>query len=239
MQFQVKLFVGLLAVGSLLTGLTGILHSEDPSYEQAVARWADMPRPITFLGCKDHPDEFGVMWNGNLTLTSPTLVDADRRLFKDRRDESLQVSFSVGDKPEFPNRDRDDGSAVPSLAEGYLPIAQIRVKRNDVVLQEEAFVSNSDGNCLADAWNDPVFLRVRFTVLEVASGNSPIHLWAQLAKNHTGYAMREVSNVRIDFVAPLYDRKLQANGNSLLDSRGLVVMDAPQDFRFYPELPTA
>ena len=239
MQFQVKLFVGLLAVGSLLTGLTGILHSEDPSYEQAVARWADMPRPITFLGCKDHPDEFGVMWNGNLTLTSPTLVDADRRLFKDRRDQSLQVSFSVGDKPEFPNRDRDDGSAVPSLAEGYLPIAQIRVKRNDVVLQEEAFVSNSDGNCLADAWNGPVFLRVRFTVLEVASGNSPIHLWAQLAKNHTGYAMREVSNVRIDFVAPLYGRRLQANGNSLLDSRGLVVMDAPQDFRFYPELPTA
>ncbi len=239
MRYQVKLVVGLLTVGLLLTGSAGVLHSDDPSYEQAVARWPDMPRPITFLGCKDHPDEFGVMWNGNLTLASPTLIDADRRLFQDRKDESLQVSFSVGDKPDFQDRDRDDGSTEPSLAEGYLPITEVRVRKNDVVLEEEAFVSNGENNCLAGAWNDPVFLRVRFTVQEAASGNSPIHLWAQLAKNHIRYAMREVSNVRIDFVAPLYSRKLQASGNSLLDSRGLVVMFAPQGFRFYPELPAA
>ena len=107
MRHQVKLVVGLLTVGLLLSCSAGILYSDDPSYEQAVARWADMPRPITFLGCKDHPDEFGVMWNGNLTLASPTLVDADRRLFQDRKEDSLQVSFSVGDKPDFQNRDRD------------------------------------------------------------------------------------------------------------------------------------
>src|SRR5512147_3124739 len=115
MRFQVKFVAGLLAVGWLLTGSVDVLHSEDPSYEQAVARWPDMPRPITFLGCKDHPDEFGVMWNGNLTLASPTVIDADRWLFKDRKAESLQVSFSVGEKPDFQNRDRDDGSADASL----------------------------------------------------------------------------------------------------------------------------
>ncbi len=239
MRNQAKVVVGVLSIGLLFTGWAGTLRCEDPTYEQAVARWPDLTRPITFLGCKDHPDEFGIMWNGNLTLASPGLVDADRRMFQDRKDDSLQVSFSMGDKPDFQNRDREDGSTEPSLAEGYLPITQVRIRKNDVVLKEEAFVSNSEGSCLASAWNDPAFLRVRFTVLEASSGNSPIHLWAHVARNHTHYAMREVSNVRIDFVAPLYGRKLQASENSLLDSRGLVVMSAPQGFRFYPELPAA
>jgi hypothetical protein len=239
MRDQAKRIAGAVTIGLLLTGSAGTLRCEDPSYEQAVARWQEMPRPITFLGCKDHPDEFGVMWNGNLTLSSPELIDADRRMFQGRQDDSLQVSFSVGDKPDFQNRDRDDGSAEPSLARGYLPITQVKIRKNGVVLEQEAFVSNSENSCITGAWNDPVFLRVRFTVMEVGSGSSPIHLWAQLAKNHIHYAMREVSNVRIDFVAPLYARKLQASGNRLLDSRGHLVMFAPQGFRFYPALSPA
>ena len=238
MQSGQRFFLKLVVVTLLLGSCTRMLPAEEPSYEQAVARWSDLTRPVTFLGCKDHPDEFGVMWNGNLTLTSTQVLitDADRRLFQDRKDDSLQVSFSVGDKPDFQNRDREDGSTEPSLAEGYLPIVQVRIKKNNIVLREEALASNGEGSCLAGAWNEPVFLRVRFTV-EEAQGNSPIHLWAQLAKNHTSYAMREPSNVHIASPAPLYGRKLAASGNSLLDSRGRVVMSAEQGLQFHAELP--
>jgi hypothetical protein len=236
-RYNSKLIAGLMAVPLLVAG--GNLRSEDPTYEQAVARWPDLTRPITFLGCKDHPDEFGVMWNGNLTLASATMIDADRRLFRDRKDDSLQVSFSIGDKPEYGNRDREDGSTEPSLSEGYLPITEVKIRNKDVVLQEEAFASDAAGNCVAAAWNDPAYLRLRFTVQEAASGASPIRLWAQFAKNHTHYAMREVSNVRIEFVAPLYGRTLRESGNALLDSQDRVVMLAEQGFKFHPELPPA
>jgi hypothetical protein len=179
------------------------------------------------------------MWNGNLTLTSATMIDADRRIFEGRKEDSLQVSFSAGDKPDFQNRDREDGSTEPSLGEGYLPVAEIRIHSKGVVLQEETFVSNAEGSCVGGAWNEPVYLRVRFTVQEAASGNLPVRLWAQFAKNHMHYAMRQVSNVRIESVAPLYSRKLRASANSLMDSHGMVVMSAEEGFEFHPELPAA
>jgi len=233
-----KLLAGILAMILLIVNPVIAFPSKQPSYEQAVARWPDMRRPVTFLGCKDHPDEFGVMWNGNLSTTTRTLVDADRRLFRDREDDSLQVSFSIGEKPNFQNRDVEDGSTDPSLAEGYLPITQVRLKKDDVVLLQEAFASGEQAGGTA-AWNAPVFLRVRFTVEQAGTSASPIRLWAQMAKNHTRYAMSTRRNVRIDFVAPEYGRKLQVVGNSLVDSRGLVVMLAEQGFRFHSKLPEA
>ena len=80
--------------------------TEEPSYERAAALWPDMRRPVTFLGCKDHPDEFAIMWNGNISAQTSTATDADRRLFQDRKDDSLQMSFSVGATPNFANRDQ-------------------------------------------------------------------------------------------------------------------------------------
>jgi hypothetical protein len=234
-----KLFAGV-ALISLLSANLAILYAQEPSYEQAVARWPDLQRPIMFLGCKDHTDEFAVMWNGNLSLTTLTYIDADKRLFQDRAKDSLQVSFAVGEKPNFENREVEDGSTEPSLAEGYLPITRVKLTRDHVALLQEAFVSDEGGNGKAAAWNAPVFLRVRFTVLEQSgTDNSPIHLWAQMAKNHTSFSMTTRRNVRIARVAPVYDRKLRQEGDRLLDDRGLVRMFAEQQFRFYAELPDA
>ena len=77
----------------------GFVFPGEATYEQAVARWPDMLRPIAFLGVKHHPDEFAVMWNGNVSIRTNTLTDADRRIFGDRVDDSLQVSFSVARSP--------------------------------------------------------------------------------------------------------------------------------------------
>jgi hypothetical protein len=210
---------------------------KEPSYEQAVARWPDLRRPIIYLGCKDHPDEFGVMWNGNLTLASHTLTAADQRLFQQRADESLQVTFSAGEKPDFQDREVQDATAEPSLAEGYLPIAQIRLRKGGVTLLQESFATDERGGCVAGAWEDPVFLRMRFRVEDAGSGSAPIRLWAQLAKNHTGYEMDARRNVRIQFAAPPYPRKLEVAGNSVVDSRGRVVLRASQPPRFHEQLP--
>ncbi|HXE14863.1 MAG TPA: hypothetical protein VN633_22240 [Bryobacteraceae bacterium] len=50
-------------------------RAAEPSYEQAVA---DMRRPITFLGCKNQPLEFEVVWNGNISATpGELLTEAD------------------------------------------------------------------------------------------------------------------------------------------------------------------
>ena len=243
MGFEEKMIARILSAILLITTPAAAfqviaLPSGEPSYEQAVARWPDQRRPIAFLGCKDHPDEFAIMWNGNLSLTTNMLTDADKRLFRDRMDDSLQVSFSIGDKPHFENRDVEDGSTEPSLMEGYLPITRVTLKKNDVVLLQEAFAVNERGGGTA-AWNAPTFLRVRFTVQQTGTGASPIRLWAQMAKSHTSYAMSTRRNVRINPVAPAYSRKLRAVGDSLQDSRGLVVMLAEQGFQFYPELPDA
>src|SRR6516225_9153266 len=65
-------------------------RATEPSYEQAVARWPDMRRPIAFLGCKNHPLEFGVMWNGNISATpGELLTEADRRLFTKTKEDAV------------------------------------------------------------------------------------------------------------------------------------------------------
>lgn len=211
--------------------------SDEPSYELALAQWPDQLRPMAFLGCKDHLDEFGVMWNGNLTLHTVQWIDADVQLAKERPDPSLQVSFAVGDKPDFGERDRDDATTVPSLAEGYLPLTQVRIQRSDVTLLQEAFVCSADSTCHVAAWDSPVFLRVRFTVEDAGTGATPIHLWAQLAGNHISYQMETRRNVRILPIAPVYHDKLQASGNSVQDSSGRVIMAGNQVLRFYDRLP--
>jgi len=211
----------------------------EPSYEQALVRWPDMRRPVTFLGCKNHLDEFGVMWNGNLTLRTLARTDADRRLSQSREDYSLQVSFSVGEKPDYQNRDVEDGATEPSLREGYLPMTQVLLRSKNVVLLQEAFAWNAEGGCNARAWNAPVALRVRFTVQNAGTASSPIRLWAQIAPNHTSYAMSTRRNVRIQPVAPLYKGGLRSTGKALVDSRGGVVMYAEQGFEFYPQLSDA
>jgi hypothetical protein len=232
------IFMGAMSsVGVLAVTSAKMPRVEEPSYEQAVARWPDLLKPIMFLGCKDHTDEFAVMWNGNLGLNARIMCDADRRLFQGRADDSLQVSFAIGEKPNFENRSIDDGSTEPSLAEGYLPVTQVRIKKGDVVLLQEAFVSDENGSGQAAAWNSPVFLRVRFTVEQAGSGTLPIRLWAQLAKNHITYTMSTRRNVRIQRVAPVYGRTLRAEDNSLIDARGLVRMVAEPRLRFYGQLP--
>lgn len=217
----------------------GASRLQEPSYEQAVVRWPDFRRPVVFLGCKDHPDEFGVMWNGNLTLTSRFLTAADQRLFKPRADDSLQVTFAVGDKPDFADREVQDATSEPSLAEGHLPITEIRLRKGGVTLLQESFATNEQGGCVANAWDDPVFLRVRFRVEDPGTGSGPIRLWAQLAKNHTHYEMDARRNVRIAFTAPLYPRKLEGSANTIRDARGLLVLRASQPVRFHQELPEA
>ena len=210
---------------------------EEPTYELAVAEWPDQLRPIIFIGCKDHLDEFGVMWNGNLTLQTETMIDADRRLTRERPDPSLQVSFAIGDKPDFGNRTIDDGTTIPSLVEGYLPMAKVRIHRQGVTLLQESLATSADSTCHVEGWNSPVFLRQRFTVEDPGSGSAPIRLWAQLASNHIYYAMDTRRNVRILPIAPLYQRNLHAAGNELRDAEDRIVLAASRPFRFYPKLP--
>jgi len=213
--------------------------SEEPSYELAVVEWPDQLRPIIFIGCKDHLDEFGVMWNGNLTLHTETMIDADRRLVKERPSPSLQVSFAVGDRPDFGNRTIDDGSTTPSLVDGFLPGTRIEIHRQGVTLLQQAFAASMDGTCQVSEWNSPVFLRLRFTVEDPGMGPSPIRLWAQLASNHIHYSMDTRRNVRILPVAPTYHSNLHAVGNELWNADDRIVMAASRPLRFYPVLPEA
>ena len=57
-------------------------RADEPSYERAVALWPDIRRPITFVGCKDHSDEFAVMWNGNVSAQTATATDADSKVIR-------------------------------------------------------------------------------------------------------------------------------------------------------------
>src|SRR5690349_6455382 len=165
-------------------------RATEPSYEQAVARWPDMRRPIAFLGCKNHPLEFGVMWNGNISATpGELLTEADRRLFTKAKQEADLVSFAIGEHPNFESRRDDDGSTQPSLLEGDLPVTEVKMRSGNTMLLEEALVVDSLGHAAAAAWNAPVFLRRRFQVIQTGSGTGPIHLWAQIASDRVVYAM--------------------------------------------------
>jgi len=217
--------------------MQGTKTPEEPSYELAVAEWPDQLRPVVFIGCKDHLDEFGVMWNGNLTFHTETMIDADRRLAKERPDPSLQVSFAVGDKPDYGNRTKDDGTTIPSLAAGHLPMPRIRIHRQGVTLLQESFAATAESTCHASSWNSPVFLRLRFTVEDPGAGRSPVRLWAQMASNHIHYSMATRRNVRILPVAPVYHSNLRAVGNELWDADNRIIMAASRPFRFYPVLP--
>lgn len=186
--------------------ISAFVFPGEATYEQAVARWPDMLRPIAFLGIKHHPDEFAVMWNGNINIRTGTRTDADRRIFGSRSDDALQVSFSVaGERPSFENRYHEDHTTGASLVGGYLPIVQIRHEKGDVVVLQEAFVTDALAHGTAD-WDAPVYLRIRYSVVEPGAGGDPIPIWAQFAADHTRYEMRTRRNVRISRVAPLTRR---------------------------------
>ncbi|MEW5977402.1 MAG: hypothetical protein AB1898_16545 [Acidobacteriota bacterium] len=219
--------------------LVGNQRSGEPSYEQAVVRWPDMRRPVTFLGCSNHLDEFGLMWNGNITATTVTRTDADRQIVQKRGNDSFQVSFSVGDRPNFDGRDAEAGLTEAALLDGYLPVTQVGLGDGKTTLRQEAFAVSSQGTCQASSGDESVFLRVRFTVEASGNGDSPIGLWLQVARNHTRYAMSTRRNVRIEPVAPNYWRDLRSSGQTLLDSRGLALMWASQEFQFHSQLPEA
>lgn len=196
-----------------------------------------MRRPVTFLGCKNHPFEFGVMWNGNISATpGELLTEADRRLFSKAKEEAGLVSFSVGEQPDFQNRRVDNGSTEPSLLEGDLPISRVKIHSGNMTLLQEAFAVDSLGHANAAAWNSPVFLRIRFTVIEPGSETRPLHLWAQLAGDRVIYAMNARRNVRIPFVSPRYPHDLHATRSDILDESGRIVLSANQPVHYYPRL---
>jgi hypothetical protein len=209
---------------------------DEPSYERAAALWPDIRRPITFVGCKDHSDEFAVMWNGNISTQTATATDADRKLFAQRSGESLQLTFSLGERPRFETRDQEDGSTTPSLREGYLPVAEIERRENGLDVAEQAFASDAHGSCVTEHWDSRVYLRLRFTIRAAGTGSGPVKIWAQIAPNHTSYNTSARRNIRIIPVAPDYPRALRQEGSRLLDSRGLAVMSANRAFRFHSRL---
>ncbi len=220
-------------------------YADEPSYEQAVARWPDMRRPITFLGCKNHPFEFAFMWNGNISATpGELLTEADRLLFSQTKEEASLISFAIGDKPLFDSR-REDQSGERGLAEGDLPIAQVKLRSGDEVLSEEGFAVDAFGSPNAAAWNSPVFLRLRFRVLQPGSGPGPIRLWAQIAGNGIVYSMHARRNVRIPFVARKYKDELHGQNESneqssaVLDEAGRIVLAANRPLKFYSQLTDA
>ncbi len=212
-------------------------HAAEPTYAQAVVRWPDMRRPIAFLGCKNHPFEFGVMWNGNISATPGELItEADRLLFTKTKADAALVSFSIGERPDFEHRRDDDGSTEPSLLEGDLPISEVKMKSGNGVLLEEALAVDSQGNASAAAWDSPVFLRLRLKVIEPGSGATAIHLWIQIASDRVFYAMNARRNVRIPFVAPKYPHDLRASGLDLVDETGRIVLTASKPGRYYSRL---
>ncbi len=233
-----KSCIRLLFCFSALIAVDMPAQATEPSYEQAVARWPDMRRPIAFLGCKNHPFEFGVMWNGNISATPGDLItEADRRLFTKTKEEAALISFSIGEHPNFEHRRDDDGSTEPSLLEGDLPVSEVKMRSGDTVLLEEALVVDSLGHASAAAWNSPVFLRLRFQVVEAGAGAGPIHLWAQIASDRVVYAMNARRNVRIPFVAPAYPYTLHGSGADVLDETGRIVLAASKPLRYFPRLP--
>ena len=140
--------VGRAAGGQVVASATQYDWPLEPSFEQAVTRWPDMERPIAFLGCKDHPDEFAVMWNGNLSMfTNTDRTHADRVTFRERANLGLQISFAAGEKPDFQGRDVEDGTTQPALLEGYLPLVEITIRRAGAVLRQEAFATDEQGSC--------------------------------------------------------------------------------------------
>lgn len=233
--FSRVLFPGVLGFVIVCAARFGLMAAE-PTYEQAVARWPDMRRPVIFLGLKDHPDEFAFMWNGNLSLDTGTLVDADRALFKDRADKSLQVTFSLGNRPEFQSRYIETESTRPSLKAGYLPVALVEHRFKGAIVLQEAFAADISGRGVAE-WDDAVFLHIRFSVLRPQEDGTAIRIWAQLAKDHTQYAMRSRSNVRISRKAPPYPSPLKYSGNAVVTGEGGVILAASKPFKFYRQLP--
>ncbi len=222
---------------SLLIAVQLPAHTVEPSYDQAVVRWPDMRRPIAFLGCKNHPFEFGVMWNGDISATpGELLTEADRRLFTKIKEEAALLSFSIGERPDFEHRRDDDGSTEPSLLEGDLPVSEIKMKSGNSVLLEEALAVDSLGSGNAASWDSPVFLRLRFKVIEPGSGAPAIHLWTQVASDRMVYAMNARRNVRIPFVAPKYPYDLHTVGPDLVDETGRIVLAASKPGRYYARL---
>ena len=235
MALVVALFAQLAGTSALVGAESA--RADEPSYERAVALWPDIRRPITFVGCKDHSDEFAVMWNGNVSAQTSAATDADRKLFAQRNGESLQLTFSVGERPMFENRDQEDGSASPSLREGHLPVALIQHHEEDgLEVVEQAFASDEHGSCLTDRWDSRVYLRVQFAIRETGEGSGPVKIWVQIAPNHTSYNTSARRNIRILPVAPDYPRALRMESTALLDSRGLAVMTADRGFRFHSRL---
>jgi hypothetical protein len=103
--------------------------ADEPSYAVASEWWPDQPKQWLGVGWPKCPDEFVILWNGNVQANGYVRATGELK-FEDRlrightgsNESQAHMLFAVGDSPDFGTWWDDDGQMDQSLRDGYLPI---------------------------------------------------------------------------------------------------------------------
>jgi len=99
----------------------------EPSLEEALESWPEMPQQICFTGLVDCPTKFQVYWNGAMSCFVGR--DCFGKVFPPQQEitrlyeqDQLHMTLAGGKVPDFPVI--DTGQVQQSLLDGYLPIVE-------------------------------------------------------------------------------------------------------------------
>jgi hypothetical protein len=196
----------------------------EPSLEEALEEWPEMPQQVTFIGLKDCLTKFQVYWNGALSCFVGRdcfghIFPPQEELARKHEHEQLHLTFAGGAVPDFPVI--DTGQVEQSLLDGYLPVIATRWKTGGISYSMQTMATALDGDALDPAVTARMamaYIRVTIKVPDHMEKEA-VHFWL----NFSGYRVLVPTTKELpDDVFPVYGKKLRLEDLMILDAHDRV-----------------
>ena len=208
------------------------MASDEPSLEQAMNDWPELPQQITFIGLKDCLTKFQVYWNGALSCFVGR--DCFGQLFPPQHDMALQfeqdqlhLTPAGGPIPVFPVI--DSGQVEQSLLDGYLPVVESKWVTGGVSYSAQTLATALERDELDPEVTAGMTLAMTHVTIE-APGDlkaEEVHFWL----NFSGYRILVPTDKELPGdVFPIYGKKLHLEDHMVLDENNhirSVISDLP------------
>ncbi len=207
---------------------------EEPSLEEALKEWPEMPQQITFIGLKNCLTKFQVYWNGAVSCfvgrdCFGNVFPPQEKITQLYEQDQLHMTFAGGDIPDFPMI--DSGQVSQTLLDGYLPIIETTWSTSDISYSIQTFATSLVPEELNPASVAGMTLGMMCVTINAPEDldTEEVHLWI----NFSGYKILVPTDKELpDDVFPPYGRKLHLESNKLIDDKNrirAVIDDLPPE----------
>lgn len=201
--------------------LSPYLSQKEPTFDEALRWFPDMPKPWGSLGWKDHLFEFVILWNGSVVMPIGGRP-AKTRTLEHLKQYEAQISFfpTIADTPwRWGSMGHVvDNNSIRQWIDGILPIV-VTEHYDDVVLIEQRTFCHVPGGTRLRRGDEPLFAWVRFEIKKTlgrVKKHEELSVWTHIGVRHLQTSMTPGTNVKVTWPAPVYPRGLSLVDDSIV-----------------------